>query len=202
MRAQRVSRPSREVVRRRLLDAAEEVLVSHGYGAASVDVITEVAGLSRGALYSNFDGKDDLYLALLDEQERREIDELHAIFAEHHDLDRFLDIVSSRGRSPNRDARSQMILQVELWLLAMRNPAVRQRLIVIQRRTIDAIAGALATTSTELSATELASVVAAIMDGLLMQRMVDPDHLYETILVDTLRFLARLVGLLPPKGPE
>jgi len=43
--------------------------------------------------------------------------------------------------------------------------------------------------------------VAAILDGLLMQRMLDPEHLHDTILVDTLRFLARLLGLLPADGP-
>lgn len=189
------------MVRRRLLDAAEKVLVSHGYGAASVDAITEAAGLSRGALYSNFTDKEDLYLALLDEQEQREIDELHAIFAEHRDLNRFLDIVMSRGASPHRDARAQMILEVELWLLAMRSPAVRARMVAIQRREVEAIASALSRVESELSPVELASVVAAILDGLLMQRMLDPEHLHDTILVDTLRFLARLLGLLPADGP-
>lgn len=200
MEAERVKRPSREAVRQRLLRAAAEVLVSHGYGAASVDAITEAAGLSRGALYSNFADKEDLYLALLDEQEQREIDELHAIFVEHRDLRRFLDITESRGQSPTRDTRSQLILQVELWLLAMRSPGVRQRLVAIHRRTIDAIAGALSAANTELSTTELASVVMAMADGLLMQRMLDPDRLHDTILIDTLRFLARLIGLLPPEG--
>jgi AcrR family transcriptional regulator len=200
MEAQRVKRPSREEVRQRLLKAAADVLVSHGYGAASVDLITEAAGLSRGALYSNFADKENLYLALLDEQEQREIHELHAIYVEHGDLNRFLDVVTSRGTSPTRDARAQLILQVELWLLSMRNPAVRERMIAIQRRTIAAIAGAVSTAQTEFSNTELASVVSAIADGLLMQRMLDPDHLHETILVDTLRFLARLIGLLPSEG--
>jgi AcrR family transcriptional regulator len=196
-----VKRPSRETVRRRLLQAAEEVLVTHGYGGASVEVITEAAGLSRGALYSNFTDKDDLYLALLDQQEQREINELHAIFVEHQDLNRFLHLIESRGRAPATDPRAQMILQVELWLLAMRNPAVRERLAAIQRRTVEAIASALRDVTADLSSTQMASVVLAIVEGLLMQRMLDPDLQHDTILVDALRFLAKMIGLLPDDGP-
>lgn len=202
MRPVRTTRPSREEVRRRLLDAAAEVLVSHGYGAASVEVIAEAAGLSRGALYSNFGDKDSLYLDLLDELEQQQINELTAIFNEHEDLDRFLDLLATRGRSSKRDARGHLILQVELWLLAMRNPAVKARMATIQRRTLNAISGAVDRTSLDLTPTEIAAVVSALGDGLLMQRMIDPKGLRPSLLVDVLRPLATLAGLLPPTGQQ
>lgn len=196
----RTKRPTREMVRRRLLDAAAEVLVSHGYGAASVEIIAEAAGLSRGALYSNFGDKDSLYLDLLDELELQQIEELTAIFREHEDLDRFLDLLATRGRSGKRDARAHLILQVELWLLAMRNPAVRARMATIQRRTLGALAVAVQGSSIDLTPTEIAAVVSALGDGLLMQRMIDPKGLRSSLLVDVLRPLATLTGLLPPTG--
>lgn len=185
-------------MRRRLLDAAAEVLVSHGYGAASVEVIAEAAGLSRGALYSNFGDKDSLYLDLLDELEQQQIDELTAIFKEDEDVDRFLDLLGTRGRSSKRDARAHLILQVELWLLAMRNPAVKARMATIQRRTLHAISGAVQETSLDLTPTEIAAVVSALGDGLLMHRMIDPKGVRATLLVDVLRPLATRTGLLPP----
>lgn len=185
-------------MRRRLLDAAAEVLVSHGYGAASVEIIAEAAGLSRGALYSNFGDKDSLYLDLLDELEQQQIDELTAIFEEHEDLDRFLDLLATRGRSSKRDARAHLILQVELWLLAMRNPDVKARMATIQRRTLHAISGAVQGTSLDLTPTEIAAVVSALGDGLLMHRMIDPKGLRASLLVDVLRPLATLTRLLPP----
>lgn len=193
----RTKRPSREEVRRRLLDAASEVLVTHGYGTASVEVITETAGLSRGALYSNFADKDDLYLELLDELDRAQTAELSAIFQEHQDLGRFLELLAMRGRAGDRDSRSHMILHTELWLLAMRNPTVRDRLTAIRRRGIDAIATLVAGAQVDLSPEEIGATIAAMSEGLLMQRLLDPDSVRDGLLVDVLRTLAALTGLLP-----
>ena len=56
---------SQAQTRRRLLDAAAEVFAERGFGAAPLEEIAERAGYSRGAVYSNFEDKDDLFLALL-----------------------------------------------------------------------------------------------------------------------------------------
>src|SRR5262252_1279306 len=53
--------------RRQLLDAAMEVFVARGYHAAAMDEIAERAGVSKPVLYQHFPGKQELYLALLDE---------------------------------------------------------------------------------------------------------------------------------------
>ncbi len=193
-----MKRPSRDEVRRRLLDAAAQVLVTHGYGAASVEVITEAAGLSRGALYSNFADKDDLYLVLLDEIEQNQTAELAAIFEEHQDLGRFLERLAARGRARVHDSRSHMILHTELWLLAMRNPAVRERLATIHHRGIAAIATLVGSADIDLAPEEIAATVAAISDGLSMQRLLDPESAREGLHVDVLRALATVTGLLDP----
>ena len=57
-------RPRREEVRRRLLDAGASVFAERGLEGASVEEIAETAGFSRGALYSNFQDKYELFLAL------------------------------------------------------------------------------------------------------------------------------------------
>jgi len=56
------------VTRSRLLEAAAVVFRSKGYAAASLDEIAEEAGLTKGAVYSNFSSKDDLIVALIDER--------------------------------------------------------------------------------------------------------------------------------------
>lgn len=61
-------RLSRPVRRLQLLDAARQVFVGRGYHASSMEDIAEVAGVSKPVLYQHFQGKLDLYLALLDEQ--------------------------------------------------------------------------------------------------------------------------------------
>ena len=64
---QRGTRLPRLARRRQLLDAAMEVFVAHGYHAAAMDEIADRAGVSKPVLYQHFPGKQDLYLALLDE---------------------------------------------------------------------------------------------------------------------------------------
>ncbi len=63
--AERPASRRRSQTRARLLAAAHEVFAEVGMGAASVETICERAGFTRGAFYSNFDSKEELFLALV-----------------------------------------------------------------------------------------------------------------------------------------
>jgi AcrR family transcriptional regulator len=68
-RPRRRSRAEQQAeTRRRLLDGAAEVFRERGLGASSVEAITEAAGYSRGAFYSNFSSKEELFLELLQDR--------------------------------------------------------------------------------------------------------------------------------------
>lgn len=54
--------------RRRLVEAAKAAFRKHGFHRASADAVAADAGFTRGALYANFDGKEGLFLAVLDEE--------------------------------------------------------------------------------------------------------------------------------------
>ena len=58
-----VSRPTRSEVQRGLLRAAETVFSEQGYERASLNQIAESAGFTKGAVYSNFKSKPELYVA-------------------------------------------------------------------------------------------------------------------------------------------
>jgi len=58
----------RAASRAALLDAAATVFARDGFHRATLDAVAAEAGLTKGAVYSSFDGKDDLFFAL---QERR-----------------------------------------------------------------------------------------------------------------------------------
>ncbi|SIT67937.1 TetR/AcrR family transcriptional regulator [Microbacterium sp. RU33B] len=66
----------REQTRARLLDAAHEVFGEVGMDAASVEMICERAGFTRGAFYSNFESKDELFLALITQLAEEKLDEV------------------------------------------------------------------------------------------------------------------------------
>src|SRR5882672_9783732 len=57
---------SRAATRAKLVESAGEVFAERGFYGASVEEITERAGFSRGAFYSNFASREDLFLAVLD----------------------------------------------------------------------------------------------------------------------------------------
>jgi AcrR family transcriptional regulator len=58
----------RHKTREKLLQAAYEVFAEAGVHAASVEMITERAGFTRGAFYSNFDSKEELFFALAERE--------------------------------------------------------------------------------------------------------------------------------------
>lgn len=69
---------SRENTRGRLLDAALEVFAEVGLDAASVETVCERAGFTRGAFYSNFASKGELFLALIARIAEAKIEEAEA----------------------------------------------------------------------------------------------------------------------------
>jgi AcrR family transcriptional regulator len=62
--------------RARLIDAATKVFARCGFHEASVEEIAEEAGYSHGAVYSNFDGKGDLFLAVFEDYMAERVREL------------------------------------------------------------------------------------------------------------------------------
>src|ERR1700735_5925499 len=79
---QRLTRQeSRLETRARLLESAAQLFARGGYEGASVDLIAESAGYSKGAFYSNFESKEAIFLELLDIHKRREIEALSQLLA-------------------------------------------------------------------------------------------------------------------------
>ena len=66
--------------RQRLLDAARRVFAERGYHAATIEAIAHESGLSNGAVYYNFAGKEDLFLALFDQEVEQRIESLERVF--------------------------------------------------------------------------------------------------------------------------
>ena len=69
------------MTRSRLLEAAERVFFGRGFHGASLEAVAEEAGLTKGAVYSRFESKADLFLAFQDERNgekelRRKVREL------------------------------------------------------------------------------------------------------------------------------
>ena len=122
----------RRETRTRLLEAAIEVFAEEGLRGASVEAICSRADFSRGAFYSNFENKEQLFLALFErELERRAyMIETQAIPLKPALREHGSQLTSTEAAryitiffAPTQDATTWFVLETEFLLLAMREPA-------------------------------------------------------------------------------
>ena len=78
-------RESQQLTRVKFIESAERVFARDGFEAASVEQLAAEASFSRGAFYSNFESKDELFLALLDKKRIETQQALDAILREKND---------------------------------------------------------------------------------------------------------------------
>jgi AcrR family transcriptional regulator len=118
---------SRELTQQRLLDAAQKVFAKKGLDGASVEDIAAAAGYTRGAFYSNFASKNDLFIEML----RRDHERADAEFFALRDDNLSLDYIQER----TRDIYSKLYRDNECFmswtearLLSARDPKFRAKL--------------------------------------------------------------------------
>lgn len=121
----------RRETRTRLLEAAIEVFAEEGLRGASVEAICSRADFSRGAFYSNFESKEQLFLALFErELERRaHMIETQAVPLKPALRERGSQLTATEAAryiteffAPTKDATTWFVLETEFLLLAMREP--------------------------------------------------------------------------------
>jgi len=161
------------VTRERLLAAAEQVIARHGYGGASIDLITAEAGYSKGAIYSNFESKEAVFLELLRLYMERDMAELERIVS--LDPDKLSAAVTGWLEVMHAD-RDCPLLMTELQLQARRSPAFAKRYYALQEQQTRTLAGILeryfkaASTPLPMDPLDLAGSMTALAHGLSLQR--------------------------------
>jgi AcrR family transcriptional regulator len=137
----------RRRTRERLVDAAYEVFAETGFHAASVEMITERAGFTRGAFYSNFDTKEELFFTLAERENRIRLERLQeGVDVILPELDRVplteatLGSVVTRFLELQADDARWCVVQSEFKLLAMRDAVVAARFIAYQRGFVQQLA--------------------------------------------------------------
>ncbi|TDR77846.1 TetR/AcrR family transcriptional regulator [Paludibacterium purpuratum] len=117
---------SREQTRQHLLDAALKLIAEKSLAAASVEDIASEAGYTRGAFYSNFSSKNELFLDLLQRLHEKEKQDFDALYSSGTDLEivraRTLALFSTVHRN-----RNCAICWGEARLLAARDAEFAER---------------------------------------------------------------------------
>jgi AcrR family transcriptional regulator len=178
-----VSRAEKQAqTRRALLDAAARVFVERGFAGASVEVIAAEAGFTRGAFYSNFSTKEELFAELLQQRVYAQ----YSRMAEH-------ELVGGARPTPRevgerlalvqRDGEGRWLFRLWLELLAHagRDEAFREIAAGFWTANRKLIAELVATRFREQGRTPpadphtLASSMIAMDIGLALQHFVDPE---------------------------
>ena len=198
--APRIPRPKRAAVRRRLLDAALAVFASRGFDSATLDQVAETAGLTKGAIYSNFASKDDLFFAMMNEQALRRAEAVRTALATRSPGPAGEQAARSIGRlltdAFTREREWQLVF-LDFWGRAVRDDAVRTQFLTHRRSMRQAIAERIeqslgqASATGQFTADELVTVVLALSNGLAIEEYVDPGLLADDLFGRVLWRLSR-----------
>lgn len=188
-------RPSRAETRRRIIDAATAVFARQGIAATSLNDIAAEAGLTKGAVYSNFTGRDDLVLTIMEEHMVERMERATTVFAELADLDEATTEAGARLLEGIGSDATWHRLLLEYWGLAMRNPAVHSGLAERRARLREAVTAAISKAAAlhgvdlPLAPEHLAVVVLALSNGLAVERGIDAGAVPPTLFGDVLKLL-------------
>jgi AcrR family transcriptional regulator len=171
----------RLITRAQLLDAAERVFARDGLRGASVDTIALEAGYSTGAVYSNFKGKEDLFLTLLEERiDPRLANVYEAMEAELAAGAPPLE-AARRFVSTLRGERDSFLLLIDFWGQAVRDPAAAERFAQRHARLRATVGRLLDAAIPEreaglgLPTDQLATTLIALANGFAIELLADPD---------------------------
>ena len=180
----RLTRPEKkERTRADLLAAARTVFLRRGFHGASLGEIAEEAGYTKGAVYSNFTGKDDLFLALLDEHYEHRIQAHRELF----------EAIALEDPEAARIAVARIMYDAyerepAWWALvsdfsthASREPELSRRLRALRERFLGAMAelieavGKSHSLAYRLPTLEVARATGALLRGLMLDWILEPD---------------------------
>jgi AcrR family transcriptional regulator len=195
--------------RAELIDAAANVFARRGYQAAKIEEIAERAGYSHGAVYSNFAGKEDLFLAVFEDYMAKRIEEIaHATEIEGSFAERARAGADQWMQRFTED-RETFLLHLEFMIHAARDPKLSKQLgtrmaalrLEIERHLAERAASS--ETKLPMPAADLALILRALGIGLAVEALNEPGQVDPRLYGD---FVALITSPSepehPPKTPE
>ncbi len=165
-----------------LLAAARRVFLERGYYAATLDQIADEAGFSKGAVYSRFASKADMFLALLEDRIAERAAQNARLAAELAGTGNFAALLDLAERA-ERGAPGWRLLVTEFRVHAARDPGLNRQYAALHARTVDGVAQVFAEVSKEgagglpIPPRQLAELWLAVETGRALEQIADPDAL-------------------------
>jgi AcrR family transcriptional regulator len=174
----------RRQTQERLLDAALDVFAERGFHGASVEEVCERAGFSRGAFYSNYSSKTELFIALYHRQSERTMIALdtYALPAARSANQDLTSMVTESMSSVPHDRR-WFLINAEFTLHTVRNPAAAASFAAARAKSRAVFAAHITELLDQMDleltvpAEDVARWLFALKDGGVTQSYVEPDKL-------------------------
>jgi AcrR family transcriptional regulator len=173
---------SAALTRHRLLEAAQRVFFERGFHGTSLEAVAEEAGLTKGAVYSRFASKADLFLAYQEERNERTIERAGGQLAELEPGDWPPDVIVEHWRRRLlHEPQEQSLLVIEFWASACRDPEVQRRFSEQHERLLQRVADDLDAACARLGLTlplpalDLVRLSTGIAHGLTLEQLMNRE---------------------------
>ena len=199
---------SRAKTRERLLTAARTVFARNGFHGSSVEEIASEAGFSTGALYSNFEGKEDLFLVLMEREIDEHAREISAAVAERGSVSERAAGGARQWMAMIEREPEALLLFMEFWAYGVRDaemrPKVAARFAQARRVLTGLIADGVRDFDLELAipAEQLAVAIDALADGIARQKLADPEAVPDELMGTVITLLLTAVTRPAGSGPD
>jgi AcrR family transcriptional regulator len=183
--------------RHRLLEAAEAVFRREGYHRASLDRIAGEAGFTTGAVYSTFDSKADVMLALLAERAERRRVVWTEVLDSASSVEDFVTEVARRYAQEVVAERDWLVVVSEFMIVIGRDEKLRALYADQHEASLAAFAVSIRTwmqrhgERSTIAPRRLAAVVTALNRGLVLEGLVAPAEISEELIVEANLILLR-----------
>jgi AcrR family transcriptional regulator len=160
-----------------LIDAAEHLFTAQGFHATSLDAVAAEAGFTKGAVYSNFASKEDLFFAVYERRVDTRVAQfertIEAAPTPRVGIERIIPGTGDRPQASD----GWMAVFFEFWAHVLRHPELRERFAAQHRRIIDVLAAAMVESGEEMpdDPHKLATARYAMQLGLQLERLTQPD---------------------------
>jgi AcrR family transcriptional regulator len=198
-KARRETRAEKQArTRAELLRTAAAVFAQHGYEGASVEEIAERAGYSHGAVYSNFAGKADLFLAVFEDymaERARELAATQEELADDAPLEQRARALADQWMERFASDRESFLLHLEFLAASRREPELAKRFGSRSAALRETIAAFIAHhqekegVEAPLPPSELALILRALGIGLAIEALVSPDAVRDDLYGDFVELL-------------
>ena len=195
------TRPTRDATCEKLFEAAARVFEDQGIGGASIEAIAAAAGFTRGAFYSNFDSKDELIIAMLEEHVEQSIRRNLDLLTRHKTLADFIDALKTMDRSRQDPLGRSPLLHMEMILYVaraeQRRPELAKRLRARRKLIADIVETTLKNSGKNpvLNPAWTAAIVLALEDGFRLHRLIDPETTPSDSFLRAISDLERAIGI-------